>query len=66
MYQRILLIATIASLISINIYGEEFVGDKLKQSKNVKASTAGCTAASAYQFLDINNVRCRINTGGDM
>jgi len=36
MYQRILLIATIASLISINIYGEEFVGDKLKQSKKCK------------------------------
>jgi hypothetical protein len=64
--QRILVIVGLTSLLSVNVYGDVFVGDKQKQSKAVKASTAGCSAASGYQFLDINNVRCRINTGGDM
>ncbi len=66
MYQRILLVALLSSLVSLSAYGDVFRGDKQKQSTNVKASTAGCSAASAYQFLDINNVRARINTGGDM
>ncbi len=37
-----------------------------KKSRKLKASTAGCSAGAAYQFLDINNIRARINTGGDM
>ena len=66
MYQRILLVAALTSFLSVSVYGDVYIGDKQKQSKTVKASTAGCSAASAYQFLDINNVRARINTGGDM
>ena len=37
-----------------------------KQGSNLKQTTAGCAPASAYDWLDINNVRARINTGGDM
>ncbi len=38
----------------------------VKQGNNLKQTTAGCAPASAYDWLDINNVRARINTGGDM
>ncbi len=37
-----------------------------KQGSNLKQTTAGCAPASAYDWLNINNVRARINTGGDM
>lgn len=46
-------------------YSREFVGEK-KDAKIVKSTAAGCSAASGFRFLDINNVRTRINTGGDM
>ena len=36
-------------------------------SKNQRAQTAaGCTPSSSFEWLDINNVRTRINAGGDM
>ena len=36
-------------------------------SKGQRAQTAaGCTPSSSYDWLDINNVRTRINSGGDM
>lgn len=37
-----------------------------KSSNQVKATAAGCAQATSFRFLDINNVRTRINTGGDM
>ncbi|NQT78004.1 MAG: T9SS type A sorting domain-containing protein [Bacteroidetes bacterium] len=37
-----------------------------KSSQSIKGTTAGCAAASSFRFLDINNVRARINSGGDM
>lgn len=46
-------------------YSERFIGAK-KQANKYKQTTAGCAPASSYRFLDINNVRGRINTGGDM
>lgn len=47
-------------------YAEEYKGDGKKSSQTIKETTAGCAAASSFRFLDINNVRARINTGGDM
>lgn len=36
-------------------------------SKGQRAQTAaGCTPSSSFEWLDINNVRTRINAGGDM
>ncbi len=37
-----------------------------KSSKEVKSSAAGCMQGSAFKYLDVNNVRTRINSGGDM
>ncbi len=35
-------------------------------NKNLRAQTAGCTPSSSFEWLDINNVKTRINSGGDM
>jgi len=32
----------------------------------LKQTTAGCSPSSSFEWLDINNVRARINAGGDM
>ncbi len=48
------------------LIGEEYHREKNKQGSTLKQTTAGCSPASAYDWLDINNVKARINTGGDM
>ena len=47
---------------------DKYRGEKQKSSAaaTVKANAAGCAAASGFRYLNINNVRARINTGGDM
>ena len=45
---------------------EEYQGNKSGQKSNIKQTAAGCSPSSAYDWLDINNVKARINTGGDM
>ena len=46
---------------------EMFKGDKgNKGTRALKQTTAGCTPSSAFEWLNINNVRTRINAGGDM
>ncbi len=37
-----------------------------KSTESIKSTAAGCGDPSGFKFLQINNVRCRINTGGDM
>ena len=36
------------------------------EKNKLKASAAGCSAGGGFAFLDVNNIRARINTGGDM
>lgn len=60
----------VITFLTIGIVGSvtarEYIGD-VKKVKTTKAANAtGCSAGAGYQFLDINNVRARINTGGDM
>jgi hypothetical protein len=62
---RILFVSLVCLLITEITYSEEYKGD-LKRKGEIKATAAGCSAASGFRFLDISNVRCRINTGGDM
>lgn len=48
-------------------FADKFRGKKnTAAKKELKAVTAGCAAASSYRYLNVNNVRTRINTGGDM
>jgi len=63
---RILLVISIGFLIVNITLAEEYVGSNTKQGSTIKSTAAGCSAASGFRFLDINNVRARINTGGDM
>ncbi|MCK5765495.1 MAG: T9SS type A sorting domain-containing protein [Bacteroidales bacterium] len=62
---RHLFIAILCITLVQGAYAEEYKGDG-KSSQTIKETTAGCAAASSFRFLDINNARARINTGGDM
>ncbi|OFY48881.1 MAG: hypothetical protein A2W85_14520 [Bacteroidetes bacterium GWF2_41_31] len=59
------MIVFISTIFTSQLRAEEYKGDT-KQTTNIKQTTAGCSPASAYDWLDINNVLARINTGGDM
>lgn len=64
---RVLVIVLISAMFSSIVQAEEYrYGDGKKQSSNLKETTAGCSPASGYDWLDVNNVKARINTGGDM
>jgi hypothetical protein len=45
---------------------EEYQFGNFKSTESIKSTAAGCGAPSGFKFLQINNVRARINTGGDM
>ncbi len=62
---RVLVFVFISAIFSSQLIAEEYHGGT-KQTSNIKQTTAGCSPAAAYDWLDINNVRARINTGGDM
>jgi hypothetical protein len=62
---RFLSLLLIGLLLTGVAFSREFVGSQ-KNTSAIKSTAAGCSAASGFRFLDINNVRCRINTGGDM
>ena len=36
------------------------------QTRSLKQTTAGCTPSSTFAWLNVNNVRTRVNAGGDM
>src|SRR5687768_11795769 len=59
------LLVTAALLVSASSFGRENYGQggKIKQENNVAAA---CNAGSAQTDIEINNVRTRILTGGDM
>ena len=63
---HILLIVFISSLITSTTFGREVQYDSLKVKRVLKNTTAGCAPAAGFEWLDIHNVKARINTGGDM
>ncbi len=62
---RHLFIALLFIMLVQGAYAEEFKHGN-KSTPTIKETTAGCAAASSFRYLDLNNVRARINTGGDM
>jgi len=48
------------------IYADKLITEKDLKTKELKAGAAGCSAGAGFAFLDINNIRARVNTGGDM
>jgi hypothetical protein len=63
---RALVIVFISALVTSQLFAEEYKYENGKKQGGLKQTTAGCAPASGYDWLDINNVRARINTGGDM
>jgi hypothetical protein len=61
---RNLLLLFFCIIISGNIYAEKNPDDKKSNTRSTKA--AACVPATGCNDLNINNVRARINTGGDM
>ncbi len=64
---RIVALTLLTVFISANLFAVESVNDTVNYKKaRLKQTTAGCAPAAGFSWLDINNVRARINTGGDM
>jgi hypothetical protein len=63
-YSLLLLILSFA--FTIPLQAREFVGNNNKSVKQLKATAEACSQATGFQFLNVNNVRARIHTGGDM
>ena len=65
---RLLFVALL--IVGVAIPGKAHVyvgdGDSSKGSRELKQTTAGCSPSSAFEWLNINNVRTRFNAGGDM
>lgn len=64
---RILLIALLC-IVYANLSRAEQVHLKpaTKSTTTIKSTAAGCLPGASFKYLEINNVRTRINTGGDM
>lgn len=63
---QLLLISLFFVMLSEFGFAEKYKFGDFKGTKAIESTAAGCLAPSGYQFLYINNVRARINTGGDM
>ena len=63
---RILLVSLLCLTVTLPGFSEESVFGNFKSSESIKSTAAGCSAPAGFQFLHVNNVRARINTGGDM
>ena len=65
---RLMFVALLMMGATISGKAHVYVGDggNGKGSEELKQTTAGCSPSSAFEWLNINNVRTRINAGGDM
>lgn len=60
-----MLFAALFIFSAIQGWSREYKYDQ-KTTTTLKQTTAGCAPGAAFEWLDINNVRARINSGGDM
>lgn len=64
---KIVFLAFVSMLIVNVSYAEKYLGEINKPKQTIKQTKAEpCKPATGSTDLDINNVRARINTGGDM
>ena len=65
---RLLFVALLMMGVTIPGKAHVFVGDGTpsKGNRELKETTAGCSPSSAYEWLNVNNVKTRYNAGGDM
>lgn len=63
---RIPFVVLLGILLSLPGYADYYKGATNKSENIVKATAAGCLPGAGFKYLEVNNVRTRINTGGDM
>jgi hypothetical protein len=64
---RILPLLLFFSILATGLHAEKYrYGKSTEANTNIKSTAAGCVPGANFKWLEINNVRCRINTGGDM
>jgi len=63
---KIIFLAFVSLLIVNNSYAEKYMGEVNKTAPTKQTKAEPCKPATGSTDLDINNVRARINTGGDM
>ena len=64
---RILPLFLFFSILVTGVYAEKYrYGKSTEANNNIKSTAAGCIPGANFKWLEINNVRARINTGGDM
>ena len=65
---RLLFVALLMMGVTIPGKARVWVGDgnPTRGNRELKETTAGCSPSSAYEWLNVNNVKTRYNAGGDM
>jgi hypothetical protein len=63
---RIPFVVLLGIILSLPGYADYYKGAVNKSEAIVKATAAGCLPGAGFKYLEVNNVRTRINTGGDM
>lgn len=63
---RILILSLFCAGLTSGLYAVEYKFGNFKSKQSIKSTAAGCLDPSGFRFLSVNNVRARINTGGDM
>jgi hypothetical protein len=63
---RILLIALLCVAYANLTRADKVHYPATKSTTAIKSTAAGCLPGASFKYLEINNVRTRINTGGDM
>jgi len=63
---RILVVSLLCLTVTLPGFSRESVFGNFKSTESIKSTAAGCSAPAGFRFMTINNVRARINTGGDM
>ncbi|MDR2085130.1 MAG: T9SS type A sorting domain-containing protein [Bacteroidales bacterium] len=62
----LLLSIVLCFCLTFEAFAEKERGSGAKSSAQIKSNSAGCAPGAGYKMLQVNNVSCRINTGGDM
>ena len=52
--------------IASSAFGKQNIGNPQKRESGLHKTAAGCDQTTAVIDLDVNNVRARLMTGGDM
>jgi len=63
---RIPMVVLLGILLSMPAYSDYYKGAANKSQETIKSTAAGCLPGAGFKYLEVNNVRTRINTGGDM